>query len=1153
MQFKRLRLAGFKSFVDPTEFWIEPGLTGVVGPNGCGKSNVLEAIRWVMGESSPKSMRGSGMDDVIFAGTDSRPARNVADVALLLDNRDRRAPAAFNDADEIEVSRRIERELGSVYRVNGKDVRLKDVQLLFADAATGAHSPALVSQNRVGALINAKPQQRRQLLEEAAGISGLHARRKEAEQRLRAAEGNLTRLADVMQQMEGQAAALKRQARQAERYRQISADIRVAEGVALYARWRGESEKLAAVEKALREAEAQVADLTAQTTALSRQQLAQSEGLPPLREAEAQAAAALTRLVLAREELDKEEARLAATQAQLKERLTQAVDDLAREAAMQADSQAALARLQGEGEALEATIAAAAANHEAAAAKVRAAETAASEAEGALDAASRALANAEARRETLAGAGRAAARRLERIEAERLRLSRERQNLRESDALGQSVAAAEANLEAAEVRLEQAGAAVDQQGGALTRAEEARDAAQSAHQDAEAQARRLGAEIKALDDVLDAGGGQAGGARPVAEAVSVAQGYEVALGAALGDDIEAPVGEGPRHWQDLGGMDQAADLPAEVRSLAAHVEAPAALHRRLSQTGLVDAPPSAAMLAALAPGQCLVDRAGALWRWDGFVAAADAPSAASVRLAQRNRRAALAQDHEAAQAKAAAAADTLAQARDAVREAARALDAARQAEKAVNQEIGALRRDVARLTQDHAQRQSRVGAIDNALARLDGETTEAEAEQAAATQALADLPALDALSAQVDGCRVEAGARRAELVEARSAFDRLNRELSASRDRLQAVQREHRQWHQRIEAAQAQREKLESRRHEAESALASLAERPAVIAAQRADLMDRTQAAEQQRQQAADRLAQAEQAVAALDRQAKALNETLTQARERRVRLDAERQSHGERQHEVAQVIGQNFSCAPPLLLQQIGVDEPEELPPLNQLDAKLEKLKAERERLGAVNLRAEIELQELTDQLNHLEAEKSDLESAIARLRAGIGSLNREGRERLLAAFAEVNAHFGDLFKTLFGGGQAHLELIESDDPLEAGLEIMASPPGKRLQTLSLLSGGEQALTALSLIFAVFMTNPAPICVLDEVDAPLDDANVERFCNLLDEMTQRTETRFLIVTHNAVTMSRMDRLFGVTMAERGVSQLVSVDLASAEELRAAE
>ncbi|RME64146.1 MAG: chromosome segregation protein SMC, partial [Alphaproteobacteria bacterium] len=392
-----------------------------------------------------------------------------------------------------------------------------------------------------------------------------------------------------------------------------------------------------------------------------------------------------------------------------------------------------------------------------------------------------------------------------------------------------------------------------------------------------------------------------------------------------------------------------------------------------------------------------------------------------------------------------------------------------------------------------------------------------------------------------------------ELVETRGEFDRLNRELAAARERVQAIRDEHAQWTARVAAAAQQRDKLQERRAEAESALASLAQKPAEIEAQRRELMDRSQQAERLRGQAADRLAAAENEMAALERAARALGERLTQAREQRVRADAEMEAHGERVQDIAHRIAQDFSCPPALLLSQMGVPEDAALADVDALDARLERLKAERERLGAVNLRAEIELREITEQLAHLETEKTDLETAIARLRAGIGSLNREGRERLLAAFAEVNTHFADLFKTLFGGGQAHLELIESDDPLEAGLEIMASPPGKRLQTLSLLSGGEQALTALSLIFAVFMTNPAPICVLDEVDAPLDDANVERFCNLLDAMTQRTDTRFLIVTHNAVTMARMDRLFGVTMAERGVSQLVSVDLADAAELRAAE
>ncbi|MFZ5608319.1 MAG: chromosome segregation SMC family protein [Pseudomonadota bacterium] len=1152
MHFKRLRLSGFKSFVEPTELWIERGLTGIVGPNGCGKSNLLEALRWVMGESSPKSMRGGGMEDVIFAGTAARPARNLADVTLLIDNSARRAPAAFNDMDEVEISRRIERDIGSSYRVNGKDVRQKDVQLLFADAATGAHSPALVSQGRIGNLITAKPVQRRQLLEEAAGISGLHARRKEAESRLRSAEANLARLADLMGQMEGQIAALKRQARQAERYRALSGEVRGVEAMLLYSRWKAETERLEAAEAALKRAEGEVAALTAQSAAISRTQADIAARLPDLRKAEAEAGAALHRLNVARETLDQEEARLAHAQGELSQRRAQIEADLAREGDIAADAEAALARLAEENTQLATQLAANEEALKAASVKVREEEAAASAAEEAFDRMNREVANAQARRETAEGAVRAALRRIERLEAERERLARERQRLLAEDDAGRAVAAAEERLVACETALSEAARILDERQATLVKAEEAREGARKTLSEAESQARHLAAEIAALEAVLSAQA-PSGDAKPVAERICCTPGYETALGAALGDDLLIPLDAGPRHWAAMAPLVGAPPLPQGVESLAAHVEAPPALSRRLTQIGVVGEADGARLAAQLRPGQRLVSREGALWRWDGLVASAEAPSGASIRLAQRNRLAELSARHAPAAQSEAAARAAFEAARTAAEAARQEASQARHAEAAASQALGEARRSAARLAQAASERLTRLSGLDAGLARLDSERQAAVTEKAEAEAALGALPALDGLGEQLQEARNAASAQRAALGEARATLDRLQRERTYRRDRQDAVMRERAAWSARSERAGEQRQTLAQRQAEIEEAINALANRPAEIAAQRTALMDQIGHAEARRRQEADRLAVVENQLAEVDKQARLAQEALTQARERRVRHDAEMEAHGERRRDIAHDIGQKFQCPPPLVLAAVGIEDDHDLPALDALEARLERLKAERERLGAVNLRADIELQDVTQQLQHLTGEKADLETAIARLRAGIGALNREGRERLLHAFNAVNGHFSELFKTLFGGGQAHLELIESDDPLEAGLEIMASPPGKRLQTLSLLSGGEQALTALSLIFAVFMTNPAPICVLDEVDAPLDDANVERFCNLLDEMTRLTETRFLIVTHNAVTMARMDRLFGVTMAERGVSQLVSVDLASAGELRAAE
>ncbi|MEX6722927.1 AAA family ATPase [Parapedomonas caeni] len=1243
MHFQRLRLSGFKSFVDPTEMRIEDGLTGIVGPNGCGKSNLLEALRWVMGESSAKSMRGGDMEDVIFAGTTQRPSRNFADVALLLDNRDRRAPAQFNEHEEIEVSRRIERESGSAYRVNGRDVRQKDVQLLFADAATGAHSPALVSQGRIGAIVTSKPTDRRAILEEAAGISGLHARRKEAEQRLRAAEGNITRLDDVMGQMEGQLAALKRQSRQAERYRALSEDIRRAEAILLYQRWTEAAQKLAESEAQLKAIDAEVATLTRASAQLATEQATLAADLPALRQSEAEAAAACQRLTIARDELAAEEKRITERHQQLTRQLEDIARDRGREDALAADGAAALARLATERAEIATRLEAETVRESAAREAVAEAEAAASTAERLFDELTQRNAETVARKRALDAQADAARQRIARLNEDLGRIAQEKARL-EAEAMNDgglgetqaTVAAAEAALkdiaerigraeqergeadaarqriraesetarDAARARAEAEREAVrarteTERRAAAEALEAAREAATRARREAEASVTSLKSELATLDRLL-AARQNSGGGTPVIDLLTVEPGYEAALGAALAEDLNAPVGgEAKRRWSEAA-VDASTDapLPAGTRALAALVQAPAALTRRLRQIAVVDdAAAALALVAQLKVGQRLVTRDGKLWRWDGFHAAAPASASEQERLAQRNRRAVVATDLDAAQARlsqvteegttalaeaqtrqqatqaagSAAIAEADARAKEIIAEAqarletavahAQArLDAAVATEKAARSErvtqeaaLDQARRRLAQLQQEATRRDTRLQGLNDTQRRLNEEMTARETDRAAAQAAVAALPDVEALGAEVGEQRRVVERHRADLATARAALDTLLRQLQADARRIEAIDVETAAWDSRLASGQQQADILRERETQAREELTAIEARPAQIADQRNRLIDQLAEAESRRQNAADALAHAEGALKSKDAEVRQTSEALAQAREIRGRLEAGVENYSARRQELALTVGEQFQCPPPFLLHQLGIPADEALPPIRDLETQLDRQRGERERLGAVNLRADIELQELDAQRETMATERAELETAIAKLRASIGTLNREGRTRLLEAFTAVNAHFSELFTTLFGGGQAHLELIESDDPLEAGLEIMASPPGKRLQSLSLLSGGEQALTACALIFAVFLTNPSPICVLDEVDAPLDDANVERFCDLLVEMTRKTETRFLVVTHNAVTMSRMDRLYGVTMAERGVSQLVSVDLRHAELLLAAE
>jgi chromosome segregation protein len=1145
MQIKRLKLSGFKSFVEPTELRIEPGLTGVVGPNGCGKSNVLEAIRWVMGESSPKSMRGGGMDDVIFAGTASRPARDFAEVSLLVERQAEDLPGDVSvaPAGDVEITRRIERGAGSAYRVNGRDVRAKDVALLFADSATGAHSPALVSQGKISAIISAKPVERRLMLEEAAGISGLHVRRKDAEQKLRAAEANLTRLDEVLGDMEQRAAALRRQAKAAERYRKLSDQIREAEGRMIFARWReaaraADAAKIeadgasAAVERA---AEAQRGAAAWQTEAARA--VAEKRGAAQgTREAAASLGHKLATLKAEHDMVTRRIGELASRRATL-------LADCAREAALAEDAKAALARLEGEAGEISARLAAAEASRATIDIRTVQLEDSARSAEAELGKA-RAVQAAEQAEARVAQAALEGARsKLARAETEMQRLSQQLGALGDEKPLVESLQAARAKREAAEKRQGQAAEAIAAAETRRQGAAAARDAAESEGASARAAHAALESEARALAKAVEGATGERAINHLKAE-----PGFERALAAALGDDLDAAVkGDAARRWAGAEVSESDPDLPAGCIRLLDHVNAPAVLHRRLAQVGVVEEDKG----VVLAVGQRIVTRDGKLRRWDGYIATG-LGAAAAERLIRVNRLAelqaalpaSLAKVEE-ARARTDAALKQMGEARDAA-DAARRSDAeATTAIREAGRAEDSARVEIERLDMRRTGLAERIAQAEQDLA-----DARSGFEQAGAV--VAALPDAKATEGRVAELRSVAETAQGALAEVRAEAATHARTVAADRQRGEAAARESADWTVRSAEAVKRQADMAARIAEAEEEAERLADAPETIArrlaATKGDHLAATAAAEA----AAATEREAEAGLRETEQRLAQVGEVLASAREARAGAVARHENHEMRRIEMGRISGERFECPPPLLPAKLGFDE-ETIVAAGEESSRHERMMAERERIGPVNLIAEQELAELEDGRTTSQAEREELGIAIHRLRGSIGSLNREGRTRLLAAFETVDRHFRSLFTTLFEGGQAHLELIESDDPLEAGLEILAQPPGKRLSTLTLLSGGEQALTAVALIFALFLTNPAPICVLDEVDAPLDDANIERFCDLLDRMTGETETRYLIVTHNAVTMSRMHRLFGVTMIEKGISRLVSVDLGSAERLLAAE
>ncbi len=1153
MHFNKLKLTGFKSFVDGTEMEITQGLTGVVGPNGCGKSNLVEGLRWVMGETSAKQMRGAGMDDIIFGGTADRPARNVAEVVLSLDNSDRRAPSQFNNSEELEVSRRIEREKGSTYRINGQEVRARDVQILFADQATGPRSTALVSQGRIGAVINAKATDRRLLLEEAAGITGLHSRRHEAELRLRAAETNLERLDDVLMTLDAQLTGLKKQVRQARRYRNISHDIRKTEAVVLHHRWTTASEQVASAQAELSAVEAAVTDETAIVSQATVQREAKAEAVAPLRDAEVRAAAELQRLNMASNELAAEEKRVRAAIEQWTTRREQIAADLAREQSLTAEAEAALARLNGERSEIERACSGEEELIEAANRALDQSRERAAAVETELGALAEQVASGEAQLAAMERELNDLTARADRRRVQHSNAAEERDSL-VAEGIEQSVLAeAEEAVQTIEARLAQARNDLDSAEQARIEADTQREAAREQRTAKEEIRSRLRAEAAALQDLLAGENSEQGSWTPILDQIDVSSGYEAALGAALGDDLEAAADEAaPRHWRLLPTMLVEPKLPEGAQPLAQFVAKAGPLARRLSQVGVVtDAEAGARLSGELKTGQRLVDRDGNLWRWDGFVAKAETRSTASARLKQRNRLAEL-------ESRIPAADRAYDEADAAFKQSADRATAAAETERGVRERVRQADGAVASARSRYTELAQNINAKQSRLESLDGTIAHLETEMQEIAQAIEEAQTRRDAVGDLDTLRDQVAATRARLSEARSAFqaaqidhDRLVREADERQRRIAAIVADETSWSARRDGAAERVAELKARDASAAGELDALAARPGDIEAQRNALMDTLNDADAARRTAADKVAVAEGELAEAEKTLRTAEAKLAETREDKVRGEAAVTQAAQNLEVVRERIAERLDHDPAKVIELAEIKEGRDIPDLESAERRFERLLRERDNMGPVNLRAEQEAEELAEKIATVESERDDLISAIARLRQGISNLNREARQRLLTSFEEVNKHFQELFVRLFAGGRAHLALTEADDPLEAGLEIYASPPGKKLQILSLLSGGEQALTAIGLLFAVFLTNPAPICVLDEVDAALDDANVDRFCTLLDEIAHAGDTRFLVVTHHRMTMARMDRLYGVTMPEQGVSQLVSVDLRQAEEIRA--
>ncbi len=888
MKITRLRLLGFKSFVEPTELVIEPGLTGVVGPNGCGKSNLLEALRWVMGETSHKSMRAAAMDDVIFSGTTSRPERQSAEVTIFLDNSERLAPADYNGSDVVEITRRIEREAGSAYRINGSDVRARDVKVLFEDAATGARSPALVRQGQIGEIVNAKPEQRRRILEDAAGVAGLHTRRHEADLRLKAAEANLQRLGDVLDQLASQADSLKRQARQAKRYKEISSEIRRQEALALHLAWSDAQESVVREESELTAATERLSSVAEREAQFFNEEVRLAEAVPPLRETQAEKTAIVARLRIEQHNLDREAERAASHARELEGRVKQYDADLARESSFIVEARETLAALNADLAAVKDAELGAAGEE----ARARAALDAADQARVATDAefadVTHRAAEARAKLKSLEAAlierkdlVSTIGQRIARLDEQIAAISREAPDagrLADIADRGQTLARQITDIEAQAIAAEEASRAA--QAEAKQRREEAGRVRLAAN--------AFSTERETIATLLAPAND--GGYPPVVDSIRVSPGYETALGAALGDDLEAPIApEANIHWRRLTSSGQEHPLPADAEPLVLHVEAPPELARRLRQIGVVAPADGHRLQSYLKPGQRLVSRNGDLWRWDGFVAAADGVTPAAQRLAHKNRLLEL--DRKAA--------EVLAQAKetiDAERVAAeraqnkeseerdlRKLWRDKQAELAiVRQELTAIER----LTRESETRLARVAAQRN---RADEELTGAQARHVEIEAYIVAMSKGEDLEPQLRAAQVEAEGARRQVADARVALGGLERDRQIRAERLRQVTADASRWSARQSSAEEQVAALKERLAAARTELDGYAGLPDATAKQRETLSSELARADAERQAADNALGGGEAAV-------RAATQALRQAQ---IEVSADARTQGARGNEA--------------------------------------------------------------------------------------------------------------------------------------------------------------------------------------------------------------------------------------------------------------
>lgn len=1140
MKFQSVRISGFKSFLEPTEIQMNMGLTGVVGPNGCGKSNIVEAIKWIMGENSARQMRGDGMDDVIFSGTNERPSRNFAEVSIKLDNSEKKAPAIFNHYDEIEITRKIEREKGSVYRVNGKQVRARDIQLIFADNGTGARSSGIVGQGRIAQIIDSNPEDRRVILEEAANIKGLHSRRHEAELKLKGASDNLDRLSDIEQTYKEQLIELEKQGRKAARYRSVGERIRKAEATLFFNLMNNAKKEANDLEIQLKKANENVSQGQIKVAEHTKSQLHLANKIPDLKKDEAEKAATLQTLNITKIKLDEEKSSAQNALQNIINQINLINNDIARESEIKEDAKKSLSTLLTEEKNLKE-------DSENFSTKITKATDLVKKLRSISDAADEKLSTITSEIYSIKSDKSDLEKRINNLKQKievtqnqlanfnieddknRFKLDKEKiinlkKRIQENNQLNDGYKVELEKLEKLETRL------IEEKNTAVF------------------EFNKVNLEFDSLSTLL---GRDTLNSNTLEKTIGNINNLEEAIGSVLGETLLAPIlsddqsTENTTYWRDDFKTISPASLPESVIPIVTKITKSSILDTALKGVGIVNNKEIAFKLQKkLTFGQALTTPSGGLWRWDGFVQPQGVQNSYSERLQQiarlrllQNKLPSLEENQSLSEKR---------------------LDECFNNIKKYKDDLSNLQVKLSSLISESNQLELQNTKVESKLLSSEALIKELKNTERMSLEELSELEKefnnsvnLPSLLAEELKVRNNADQSRNELTDAMAAEQRIKSEESFQSRNLIQLGHQKENWKVREEEAKTRLISLEERLKTSQDEKNRLSTLPESFEKKEVELNIKIEEAISNRNIAADQLVKNETSLNDADKQVREAEKVVSTLREEMIKIEALLNLSKAKIQNIEDRVFEKLKIKSTELNKFINTKEEDQpIKSIEILEKTLQRLLNERETLGAVNLRAEDEMNEMLNKIEVMSKERVDLEEAIAKLRSGIFELNKEGRQRLKESFEEVNENFKQLFQKLFGGGNAELRLVGNEDPLQAGLEVLASPPGKKMQLLSLLSGGEQALTAISLIFSVFLCNPAPICILDEVDAPLDDTNVGRFCDLLNQIVDETNTYFMVITHHRLTMAKMDRLFGVTMEQKGISKLVSVDLEQASRIR---